>query len=511
MRLTVLLLTALSLSRAVADPKTPTRPVDFRREIRPILAGKCFACHGPDDRTRKAGLRLDTFDGATRELKSGNRAVVPGKPGQSELLARVASEDRVMPPAKAGPRLSAAEVAVLTRWVEQGAAYPVHWAYVAPVRSLLPAVRDRSWPANVVDVYLLARLEREGLAPAPAADRHALARRVALDLTGLPPSPEEADRFVRDPAPDAYERYVDRLLASPAYGERWAQVWLDLARYADSQGFANDPDRTIWRWRDWVIGAFNNNLPYDRFTIEQLAGDLLPNPTPSQLIATGFHRNTLTNTEGGTNPEEFRSAAVVDRVNTTFQVWQGTTMACAQCHTHKYDPFSQKEYFRLYAVFNYTTDNNGGDDAPVVRAAAVGHEKDLAELDSRLAAAKTKLDAETKAQDAKQAEWEKTVVRDTLPKDVAAVLAKPADKRSPQEKQKLAAHHRALSPAWKALDAEVRALTARLAQVSTSTPILKEGKPRPTHVHIRGNFLDQGEAVQPGLPEALAGPATGPV
>jgi cytochrome c553 len=477
--------------------------VDYNRDVRPLLAAKCFTCHGPDDKARKAKLRLDLRDAA---LKS---AIVPGDPARSELLARVTHdlEEKRMPPVKAGKPLSPQEVALLKRWIEQGAIYAPHWALVKPQRPTVPQVRDRNWPINPIDNFILARLEKEGLRPTAAADRYALARRAALDLTGVPPTVEEADRFVNDPAPDAYERYVDHLLAKPAYGERWAQVWLDLARYADSQGYANDPDRTIWRWRDWVIQAYNDNLPYDRFTIEQLAGDLLPNPTTSQLIATGFHRNTLTNTEGGTNPEEFRSAAIVDRVNTTFQVWMGVTMACAQCHNHKYDPFTQKEYFQLYAILNNCEDANGGNDAPTLSVAFPGKDKEFETVSARLAEVRKQFDEETRIVDALQAEWEKTVDPAKLPKEIADVLAQPADKRDKKLLPKVQAYHRAQEPAWTKLDAEVKELTARSAQLGTTTPILRELKqPRVTKIQIRGNFLDTGDVVEPGLPAAIAVP-----
>jgi hypothetical protein len=505
--LVTLLLGSFAASVARAGPGAPA-PVDFTRDIRPILAGKCFTCHGPDDKARKAGLRLDVRDAALKPARSGQPAIVPGSPDKSELLARVTNEieSARMPPAKAGKPLSPKEIELLKRWIAQGAAYAQHWAYVKPQRPAVPEVRDKTWPVNPIDNFILARLQTEGLKPTPAADRYALARRVALDLTGLPPTVEEVDRFVKDTRADAYERFVDQQLAKPAYGERWAQVWLDLARYADSQGYANDPDRTIWRWRDWVIQAFNDNLPYDRFTVEQLAGDLLPDPTPSQLIATGFHRNTLTNTEGGTNPEEFRSAAVVDRVNTTFQVWMGVTMGCAQCHNHKYDPFTQKEYFQLYAILNSCEDANGGNDAPTLTVAAVGKEKEFAEVSTRLAEARKKLDEETKAVDARQAEWEKDVDRATLPKELADLLAQPAEKRDKKLLPKLQAHHRSLSESWKKLDAEVKELTTRTGQLGTTTPILRELKqPRVTHIQIRGNFLDNGDQVSPGLPAVFPG------
>jgi mono/diheme cytochrome c family protein len=499
MSATLLLLATSALT--AAQPK-----VDYVRAIRPILAAKCLQCHGPDDKVRKAGLRLDLRAAAVKS------AIKPGKPQESELIQRITASDagERMPPAKTGKPLTAAEISLLRRWIEQGAPYVLHWAYTKPTRPPIPEVHDKNWPINSIDNFILARLEREGLRPTQPADRYALVRRLAIDLTGLPPTPEEADRFAGDQSPDAYDRLVDRLLASPTFGERWAQVWLDLARYADSQGYANDPERTIWRWRDWVIQAFNDNLPYDRFTIEQLAGDLLPNPTTSQLIATGFHRNTLTNTEGGTNPEEFRSAAVVDRVNTTFQVWNGLTMGCAQCHSHKYDPFSQKEYYQLYAIFNNSEDANGGNDAPTVSVAFPGMDKDYADVTARLADSRRKLDEETRKADALQPEWEKTGDRAKLPKDIAEMLAKPADKRDAKQKQKLTDFHRASVPAWKSKDGEVRDLTALLARVGTTTPILKEGPPRPTHIHIRGNFQDKGEQVAPGLP-ALFPPAQGPI
>jgi hypothetical protein len=508
-------LAVLALAAVAAGPQAARKDpghsapakVDFTRDVRPILAGRCFRCHGPDDKVRKAKLRLDVRADATRGRGRG-AVIVPGEPAKSKLLARVGSDDEtlVMPPAGVGKRLSAREVAVLKRWIEQGAEYATHWAYLKPVRPRIPAVRDPGWARNPIDRFILARLEKEGLRPTPPADRYAIARRLALDLAGLPPTLQDADEFIQDKRPGAYERLVDRLLASPAYGERWALVWLDLARYADSQGYANDPERTIWSYRDWVIRALNDNLPYDRFTIEQLAGDLLANPTRDQLVATGFHRNTLTNTEGGVNPEEFRSAAVVDRVNTTFQVWLGTTLACAQCHNHKYDPFSQKEYYQVYAILNNTEDNNAGNDAPVLTLATPGMQALFEDVTVRLNAAKRKRDVETRRVDAEQGGWEKMLVVASLPKDVAAVLAVPAVKRNAAQQQKLTAYHRGLSKTWAALDAEVRTLEARLRAVTTATPILREGKPRPTHVHIRGNHEDKGEAAFPGLPAALPAP-----
>lgn len=342
--------------------------IDFNRDIRSILSDRCFACHGPDEGQRATDLRLDREETALSKLESGVTAIVPGRPDDSELIARITAEDPSlkMPPPDSKKKLSLREVELLRKWIEQGAPFAKHWAYETPVRPPIPEVGDAGRAANPIDRFVRARFEAEGLAPSPPADAYELIRRVHLDLTGLPPTPAEADAFANDPSPDAYERLVDRLLANPAYGEQRARKWLDVARYADSAGYADDPPRTIWAYRDYVIRAFNDNTPFDEFTIEQLAGDLLPNPTNEQLVATAFHRNTLTNNEGGTNDEEFRNVAVVDRVNTTAAVWLGTTMACAQCHTHKYDPITQEEYFAVFAFFNNTADADTRDESPLL-------------------------------------------------------------------------------------------------------------------------------------------------
>ncbi len=358
------LLSLLALAALTAT--AAAQPVNFERDVRPILTNKCFACHGPDDKVRKADLRLDTHEGATADL-GGHAAVVPGKPAASELVKRITSTERseLMPPVKSGKKLSKQEIDILTRWVNDGGKYTKHWSYVVPVRPKAPAVKNVAWVKTPIDRFILARLEKEGLSPMPEADRYALARRLALDLTGLPPTVAEAEAFARDKSPDAYEKYVDSLLRKESYGEHWARMWLDLARYADSAGYADDPLRKIWAFRDYVIKSFNQNKPFDQFTIEQIAGDLLPNPTEEQLIATAFHRNTMTNNEGGTNDEEFRNVAIVDRVNTTFTTWMGTSIACAQCHNHKYDPISQKEFFGVFAILNNTADADRGDESPV--------------------------------------------------------------------------------------------------------------------------------------------------
>ncbi len=336
--------------------------IDFNSQIKSLLSNRCIACHGPDEEHREAGLRLDTFEGATRDI-DGYSAIVPGNPEDSEILFRVTLEhgdQELMPPKGRGERLSEAEIALLTEWIKQGAKYDRHWSYKAPVRAQVPA------DEHPVDFFIDQRLKKKGLTRSEPADKRTLARRVALDLIGLPPTLDELNEFLADKSSDAYNKYVDRLFARPEFGEHWARMWLDLARYADSAGYADDRPRTIWAYRDYVIRAFNKNLPFDQFTIEQLAGDLLPNPSQEQLVATAFHRNTQTNNEGGTNDEEFRNVAVVDRVNTTFATWMGTTMACAQCHTHKYDPITHHEYFQVFDVFNQTQDSDKRDESPVL-------------------------------------------------------------------------------------------------------------------------------------------------
>ena len=344
--------------------------VNFSREIRPILSNNCFHCHGPDEQHRKGngdkGLRLDTKEGAFTEL-DGAFALVPQHPEKSVLLQRILSHDaeEIMPPPKSGKKISEKEAALLKRWIEEGAEYSGHWAYQKPERVEPPAATNPAWNTSPVDRFLFQKMRNEGLHPSPEADRTVLARRLALDLTGLPPTPKEVASFTTDAAPDAYVRFVDTLLAKPAFGEHWARLWMDLARYADSAGYPSDPGRSIWPFRDYVIRAFNENKPFDQFTIEQLAGDLLPQPNEEQIIATAFHRNTMTNNEGGTSDEEFRNAAVIDRVNTTWAVWMGSSMACAQCHTHKFDPITQKEYFGFLAILNQTEDADRNDEAPL--------------------------------------------------------------------------------------------------------------------------------------------------
>ena len=345
----------LTAGTALRTEAASPSKVDFARDIQPIFIKRCYECHGPDQQKNK--LRLDLKADAFRGGKSGQPAIVPGKSSESEILKRVTTDDpdEVMP--DKGERLTPEQIAALRAWMDQGAEWPEqkpHWAFVKPSRPPVPAVKNAKWPDNEIDRFILARLEKEALSPSPEADRATLIRRLCLDLTGLPPTLAEVDAFLKDRSKDAYEKLVDRLLDSPHYGEHLARTWLDLARYADSNGYQVDLARSIWPYREWVINAFNRNVPFDQFTIEQLAGDLLPNATLEQKIATGFSRNTKINDEGGGDEEEYRTKAVKDRVATTAATWLGLTMMCAECHTHKYDPITQDDYYRFYAFFNST-------------------------------------------------------------------------------------------------------------------------------------------------------------
>lgn len=355
------------VSARSAPTATTARKLEYNRDIRPILAENCFACHGPDSAARKADLRLDQREAA---LAAG--AIVPGKPEQSELIHRIYAADGegLMPPASSKKRLTEEQKALLKRWVAEGAEYQPHWSFIPPQRPALPSVKDKSWPRNPIDYFILAELEKRGLKPAPEADRWTLARRLALDLTGLPPDPADLEAFVNDKDPNYYEKYVDKLLASPHWGEHRARYWLDYARYADTHGIHFDNYREVWAYRDWVIDAFNANMPFNQFTIEQLAGDLLPNPTLDQLIATGFQRNNITTNEGGVIPEEYIVLYARDRTETLAAVWMGLTANCAVCHDHKYDPLTMRDFYSLSAFFNNTTqgamDGNVPDTPPVV-------------------------------------------------------------------------------------------------------------------------------------------------
>ncbi|MDX1978858.1 MAG: DUF1553 domain-containing protein [Bryobacteraceae bacterium] len=384
--------------------------VEFNRDIRPILSDKCFSCHGPDDKNRMAKLRLDTEAGA-------RAAVVPGDANKSVLYQRITHQTRGlrMPPVASGNTLTEREIGLLRDWIDEGARWQGHWSFLKPVRMAPPKVSNPAWPRNAIDHFILARLDREGLKPSPEADRRTLIRRLSFDLTGLPPTPAEVDAFLNDSSPNAYEKVVDRLLQAQRFGERMAVRWLDAARYADTNGYQTDAERSMWRWRDWVIDAFNRNMPFDRFTVEQLAGDLLPNATRDQILATGFNRNHRGNGEGGSIPEEFLVEYSVDRVDTTSTVWMGLTLACSRCHDHKYDPFSQKDFYRFFGFFNNIPEKGKvfkyGNSPPLIPAPTASQEAELKVIEGRLAKADDRFERMYKERKAAQVEWERSLDR----------------------------------------------------------------------------------------------------
>lgn len=432
LKLYVLLLACLFLQHAArswaaqnsAPARQPTRQIDFNRDIRPILADKCFACHGPDAVNKKVKLRLDSEEAAMDDLGRGRRAIVPGDVEKSHLVRRITAKDEAMrmPPVDSGHKLTQAEIDLLVEWVRQGARWQRHWSFIKPTRPPLPQVKNRTWPKNAIDHFTLERLEREGLEPSPEADRATLIRRLSFDLTGLPPTPREIDDFLNDTSPNAYEKVVDRLLASSRYGERMAMRWLDAARYADTNGYQIDGERSAWRWRDWVIEAFNRNMPFDQFVVEQLAGDLLPpvstpEATLDQRIATAFNRNHRINAEGGVVPEEYRIEYVVDRVDTTSTVFMGLTMGCARCHNHKYDPFTQREYYQLSAYFN-NIDEDGhsfdqGNSPPLVAAPTREQQRQMREFDQQIAEAEARYGSLAEKSSKLQRRWEKSLTAST--------------------------------------------------------------------------------------------------
>jgi hypothetical protein len=409
---TLALAAAICVS-CMAGPVSSAEPasVDFNRDVRSILSDNCFECHGPDAEQRQTELRLDTREGLFRKTDE-HSSVVPGDLAKSELFRRITSSDpdERMPPADSGRKLTADQIAAIKTWIESGAEWQQHWSFVTPTRPELPPVSNSEWVQNSIDAFILARLDQEDLKPSEAADKRTLLRRVSFDLTGLPPTPDELHKFLSDDSPDAYERVVDRLLKSPRYAERMTIRWLDAARYADTNGYQTDGPRDMWRWRDWVLEAFHNNMPFDQFTIEQLAGDLLPKATLDQKIATGFNRNHRGNAEGGIVPEEFQVEYVVDRVDTTFTVWQGLTIGCARCHSHKFDPLAQKEYYQIFASFNNIPENGRalkeGNSPPWILAPTQAQRKEARGLAGRIRTASKQYQRFSKAIDEGLKAWQ---------------------------------------------------------------------------------------------------------
>jgi len=425
LRLAVRILVGLAgLLLVVLFPTEPVlaadRTIEFNRDIRPILSDKCYRCHGSDATAKGIPLRLDSETAATADLGDNKHAIVPGNPESSQLVRRITAKDQAvrMPPAYSGLKLTEGEIETLRAWIAQGAKWQLHWSFIPPRRHPLPAVKNASWPRNPIDHFVLERLDREGLFPAPEASRETLLRRVSLDLTGLPPAPAEIDAFLKDKSDNSYTRAVDRLLASPRYGERMAARWLDAARYADTNGYQFDGERFMWRWRDSVIEAFNRNQPFSQFTLEQIAGDLLPNATLEQKIATGFNRNHRGNTEDGIIPEEYAVEYVVDRVETTSAVFLGLTLGCARCHNHKYDPFSQKEFYQLFAYFNNVPERGRamkfGNSPPLVHAPTREQQQALRQLDERIQIVEDFLRQRKTLIDKTQAAWESQLFKEEL-------------------------------------------------------------------------------------------------
>ena len=415
----VVLCMMLCGASAVAASKLDESAVEFNRDIRPILSDKCYACHGPDENKRLTKLRFDTEEGALADL-GGRFAIVPGSPGQSGIVSRITTdiEAQRMPPVYSGKELTEHEVDLLRRWVSQGAKWQRHWAFIPPRRPELSHLEDSRWARNGLDHFILQRLEKEGLDPSPEADLATQIRRLTLDLSGLPPTPAEVDAFLTDSSPDAYEKVVDRLLQSPRYAEKMASRWLDAARYADTNGYQTDAERSMWRWRDWVIDAFDKNMPFDQFTIEQIAGDMLPNATLEQKIASGFNRNHRGNGEGGIVPEEYSVEYVVDRVETTSTVWLGLTMGCARCHDHKYDPIKQKDFYRVFAYFNNVPERGRafkfGNSAPFIPAPTPTQLQQLGKLEAKLAGAEEQFEALGSEIEESKRIWEASLAQSTI-------------------------------------------------------------------------------------------------
>lgn len=507
----------LACTLLVAEAARAAPPVDFARDVRPILTTSCFACHGPDEKTRKAKLRLDLRDEA---VKSG--AIVPGKPEESEMVRRVCENDpdSRMPPEKSKkPPLTAAQVATVKQWIAEGAKYTDHWSFAKLARPEVPAIENPKFPLrNPIDNFILYRLQQEGVTPAKEADRVTLIRRLHFDLTGLPPTPEEVKAFVEDKDPEAYEKVVERLLASPHYGERMAVWWLDLVRYADSIGYHSDNPMSVWLFRDYVIRAFNENLPFDQFTIEQLAGDLLPKPTKWQRIATAYNRLLQTTEEGGAQAREYEAKYAADRVRNFGQVWLGGTLMCAECHNHKFDPYTQADFYSVAAFFADIQEPAVGSRGPgTAMPMTPEQEAGLKRAARGLAIAQAKLDAaarvfaESEDAFADAEKWPQPVrgrgAKVAVPADVKAILARPHDKRTPADVSRLVSFARDNAPDLKADRDALAAATKAKADYEKTVPhvlISTSGPPRTVRLLPRGNWMDaSGPVVQPNTPGFL--------
>lgn len=483
--------------------------IDFSKDVRPILAKHCFACHGPDDKHREADLRLDTEEGA-KEIVDGFVALVPGKPEKSEMYLRMITEDQddLMPPPEHGKFMKAEEIKLVKQWIESGATWGNHWAYEKPIKP-----QGLSKVKHPIDQLVELQAAKKKLKLNGRADKRTLIRRVSLDIRGLPPSKKEIQVFLEDQSENAYVKMLDRFLKDPAYGEKWALHWLDLARYADSQGYEKDRTRTVWRYRDWVIKAFNQDMPFDQFTREQLAGDLLDSPSHDQIVATAFHRNTMTNTEGGTDDEEFRVLAIKDRVDTTGLVWMGLSVGCAKCHSHKYDPISIDEYYQLYGIFNQTADRDLGNDSPVVKSPTESQKEILAELNQEFEVIKkefSQVRAEFIQSDIFKGYYPSEIEKlrqdaNLKDKSIKKLLEKKTLNKQEQNKLNYFVAHR--HEMVKPHNEKYLAMQKKIKDVGVPLiPIMKElqgDKRRVTKLHERGDFLSQGKVLKANFPKAF--------
>jgi hypothetical protein len=494
---------------AKADDDLP-EVVEFNRDIRPILSNHCFTCHGPDNNNRKAKLRLDLAQSA-HEDRGGYKVIDAGKLETSELIRRITTKDdkERMPPAKASKGLTTRQIALLERWVQQGGKYQPHWSLISAQRPVVPKVKAGTPVNNAIDHFIVHRLQEEKLDLSPEADRRTLIRRLSFDLTGLPPTPEEVDLFLKDNSQDAYEKLVDRLLASPHFGERMAMYWLDLVRYADTGGYHSDNHRDVAPYRDYIIGAFNTNKRFDQFTIEQLAGDLLPSPTIEQKIASGYNRLLQTTEEGGAQAKEYTAKYAADRVRNAGTVWLGFTLGCAECHDHKFDPIKTKEFYRFAAFFADLKERAVGRQEqvllPTPQQTAL-----LKQLEDKVAPLQKEFNGSTPELTAAQAKWEASV-RDNskgLPKEIAAIVGLDPSKLSAKQKQDLTKYFRSIAPELKSVRDQLADLQQQKDKVIKSIPstlISIAQQPRVVRVLARGNWLDDtGEIVEPGVPASLA-------
>jgi hypothetical protein len=480
-----------------ASAQETNQSIDFRRDVLPILSENCFACHGFDENSRQAGLRLDVASGATTAADSGAIAIVPRKPDESELILRISSADPDirMPPTESEKVLTAEQQEKLKRWIVQGAEYQKHWSFEKPVAAQPPTIAEVPHP---IDRFIQARLEQAGVRPSPKAPAETLLRRVSLDLIGLPPSVDEINEFLEDAATNqdaAYKKVVERLLDSPHYGERWGRWWLDQARYADSNGYSVDAPRQIWSFRDWVIHALNDDMPFDQFTVEQIAGDLLTDATPDQKVATGFHRNTQINQEGGIDKEQFRVDSIFDRVATTGTVWLGLTVGCAQCHDHKFDPIGQKEYYQLFAFFN-------NQDEPTIYV-----DPETEEQKRALKVAEKELNQFVAANADAYNEWESRLTeaeKQTMSKSDRNIFDLEPAKRGEKQKLKLFAMEVGkTNPDFQALQKRVQELEAQVKSAATTLVMQERREPRKSTVFIKGDFTRPADEVKPSTPSVL--------